>query len=76
MNVGFVGIILDDKKGLRMKSCILKNASEENIKRLIENNLDTLDKMLDYLIENKIKLFRISSGFIPFASHPINKLEW
>lgn len=76
MNIGFVGIILDDKKGLRMKSCILKNASEENIKRLIENNLDTLDKMLDYLIENKIKLFRISSGFIPFASHPINKLEW
>lgn len=76
MNVGFVGIILDDKAGLRMRSCILKNANEENLKRIIENNLETLDKMLDYLILNNIKLFRISSSFIPFASHPINKLKW
>lgn len=62
--------------GLKMKSCILKNASEENLIRLIKHNLETLDKILDYNFSHGVFLFRISSGFIPFASHPINKLDW
>lgn len=33
-------------------------------------------KILDYNIENKIKVFRISSDIIAFGSHEINKLQW
>ena len=75
MNIGFVGIIFGEKE-LRTRSCILKNASVERLHNLIESNLETLDKILDYLIENKIHLFRISSGIIPFASHSANNLQW
>lgn len=76
MRIGFVGIILDDKKGIKMNSCILRTASDENLSHLIEKNIKTMDKILDYLIEKDIHLFRISSGFIPFASHPVNKIDW
>jgi UV DNA damage endonuclease len=62
--------------GLKMKSCILKNASKENIINLIKHNLEMLDKMLDYNFNHGIFLFRISSGFIPFASHPVNEIDW
>lgn len=75
MSIGYVSIVMSEA-GLNMKSCILKNASEENLIRLIKHNLETLDKILDYNFKNKVFLFRISSGFIPFASHPINKLDW
>lgn len=60
----------------RIKGCTLKNATPENLRKIIEMNLNTLDKMIDYNIENGIKLFRISSDIIPFGSHPINRLEW
>ena len=75
MNIGFVGIVLGDRE-IKMKSCILKNATQKRLKELIENNLKILDNILDYLIEKDIHLFRISSGFIPFASHPVNEIEW
>ena len=60
----------------KLKTCILKNANEENLLKLIAHNLKTLDKIIDYNIENDIKLFRISSDIIPFASSPVNKLLW
>jgi UV DNA damage endonuclease len=75
MNIGYVSIIMSEP-GLKMKSCILKNASEENLIKLIKHNLEILDKILDYNFKNKVFVFRISSGFIPFASHPINKIDW
>ncbi len=58
------------------KTCILKNASEENLLSIIEHNLNSLDGIIDYNIENNIKLFRISSGIIPFGSSPANNLPW
>ena len=58
------------------KSCILKNATEKRLKELIEMNLAGLEKIIKYNIEKSIGLFRISSGLIPFASHPINTIKW
>lgn len=58
------------------KTCILKNATEKNLLNIIEHNLNVLENMIDYNIENNIKLFRISSSIIPFGSSPANKLEW
>lgn len=59
-----------------LSKCILKNASEENIRRIIRSNLSALGSMLDYNIKNQIKLFRISSDIIPFGSHPVNQIRW
>lgn len=75
MNLGYVSIIMS-KPNLKMKSCILKNASNERLIELIKYNLNILDKLLDYNYGNNVFLFRISSGFIPFASHPINQIDW
>lgn len=62
--------------GMRQRTCILKNADPQTLEQLIGYNLDILDRILDYNLENNIKLFRISSDIIPFGSHPINTLKW
>ncbi len=58
------------------KTCTLKNANRENLLKIIEHNLYSLNNIIDYNIENNIKVFRISSDIIPFASSPINKISW
>lgn len=59
-----------------MKSCILKNATEVRLMDLTAHNLNALDHLIDYNIEQGISLFRISSDLIPFASHPVNQTPW
>ncbi|MEL7660767.1 MULTISPECIES: UV DNA damage repair endonuclease UvsE [Acetobacterium] len=59
-----------------LKTCLLKNASEEKLTELIKHNLNALEKMIDYNIENQIELFRISSSLIPFGSNPVNRIVW
>ncbi|WP_369693271.1 UV DNA damage repair endonuclease UvsE [Acetobacterium wieringae] len=59
-----------------LKTCLLKNASEEKLTELIKHNLNALEKMIDYNIENQIELFRISSSLIPFGSSPVNRIVW
>lgn len=59
-----------------LKSCILKNATPDVLSDIIANNLTHLKNSILYNIENNIKLFRISSDIIPFASHPVNTLDW
>lgn len=62
--------------GTGFSKCILKNAAEDNLRRLITANLSALEAVIDYNIENRIRLFRISSDIIPFGSHPINQIRW
>lgn len=59
-----------------LKSCILKNVSEEKLMFLISYNLKSLENIIDYNIKNNIKLFRIGSDLIPFGSSPANTLQW
>ena len=68
--------ITRDVEDTALKSCILKNASEEKLTALIANNLKALENMLAYNYENDIRLFRISSELIPFGSSPVNTLSW
>jgi UV DNA damage endonuclease len=56
--------------------CILKNAEEAKLRSVITSNLQALESIIDYNISNGIKLFRISSDIIPFASHPVNSIPW
>lgn len=54
----------------------LTNFNVENFKKTVFENLRCLLNILDYNISHKIFFFRISSETIPFASHPINKINW
>lgn len=58
------------------KTCRLCNVTENRLVELIRNNLDLLDKIIDYNIEHQIELFRISSDIIPFGSSSVNTLKW
>lgn len=75
MNIGYasktVGI-----RGTKIRSITLKNASEKNLIEVISHNLSSLDKIIDYNIENKINFFRISSDIIPLATRPEMTVKW
>lgn len=75
MNIGYACLTVG-VKGTKLKSCTLRNALPEVLETLIQSNLEVLNNMLDYNINNSIKLFRISSDIIPFGSHPVNNLNW
>ena len=59
-----------------IRSVIQKNATTERVMEVIDYNLQSFENMIDYNIKNKIKLYRISSGLIPFGSSPVNQLDW
>ncbi|QII82377.1 UV DNA damage repair endonuclease UvsE [Jeotgalibaca arthritidis] len=59
-----------------IRSVIQKNATTERLMEVIDYNLQSFENMIDYNIKNKIKLYRISSGLIPFGSSPVNQLDW
>jgi len=75
VNIGYACLTI----GVRdtdQKSCLMKNAEEEKLSELISHNLNSLENIIDYNINNSIKLFRISSDIIPFGSSPVNELSW
>lgn len=54
----------------------LKSYSEDKLIEKIKNNLECLNRILEYNVKNNLLFFRISSDLIPFASHPICKYNW
>ncbi len=62
--------------GTEQKSCIMKNATTERLMDLFWTNLNALENIIHYNIRMDIRLFRISSGLIPFGSSPVNLLPW
>lgn len=75
MNIGYACLIIG-VPGTQQRTCTIKNAVPDALVSLIQSNLEALDKILDYNIQNGIKLFRISSDIIPFGSHPVNTVKW
>lgn len=75
MNIGYACLLVGVGE-TNIKSCTMKNASEENLLNIIKWNLKSLDKIIDYNIKNNIRFFRISSDMIPFGSSPVNRIEW
>jgi UV DNA damage endonuclease len=54
----------------------LASYSENRLVQTLKNNLIHLNQILKYNVKNNLLFFRISSDLIPFASHPICKLNW
>jgi UV DNA damage endonuclease len=54
----------------------LKSYSKKLLTQKVENNLDCLQKTLEWNKNHNLLFFRIGSGLVPFASHPINKFNW
>ncbi len=75
MSIGYACLAIA-VPGSEMKTCTLKNASEERLFALIAHNLSALEILIDYNILNGIKLFRISSDLIPFGSSAARELPW
>lgn len=75
MSIGFaclaLGVFHSDYRTMR-----LDNISEDKLKEIIVYNIESLNKIIDYNIDNEISLFRISSDIIPFGSSPLNELKW
>lgn len=75
MGIGYA-CLTEGVEGIKYKACRKENASDENLKEAIDNNLAALDKMLDYNIKSGVRMMRITSDIIPFGSHPVNRLRW
>lgn len=75
MRIGYACLALG-VPGSGMRSIIMKNATPEKLREVIGHNLYALEHLIDYNIENGIRLFRISSDLIPFGSSPVNGLAW
>lgn len=73
--LGFVASVLS-KDISTSRTCRLKNATQPRIRELITENLTALDRVITFLDRQQILLYRITSNLIPFASHPINPIEW
>lgn len=75
MSIGYACLTIG-VQNTNFKSCNAKSVNDEILLDLISHNLNSLENIIDYNIENNIKLFRISSDLIPFGSSPINNLSW
>lgn len=61
----------------KQKTCRKASATEEHLSSLIEHNLTALKHIIEFNGQHQIRLFRISSDIIPFASDKeVNTLNW
>ncbi len=73
--LGFVASVLSEDLSTS-RTCRLKNATALRLRELIDANLSALDRVVTFLDREHIGLYRLSSGVIPFGSHPVNTVPW
>lgn len=75
VRLGFVASVLSENL-TTSRTCRLSNATPLRLRELTAENLAALDRVLSFLDQHDIRLYRISSNIIPFASHAINTVKW
>lgn len=73
--IGFACKIVGEPQ-IKMRNCILRNATSEKLTEISNHNLICLERMVNYCAENQIHLMRIGSDIIPFASHRDVIFDW
>lgn len=73
--LGFVASVLSENLSTS-RTCRVRNATPLRLRELIDDNLAALDRVVTFLERERIGLYRISSGLIPFASHEVNRVPW
>jgi len=63
-------------EGTKIRTCRLKNATGQRVLEITAANLKALERLIDYNAGAGIRLFRISSDIVPFASHPSAAPRW
>jgi UV DNA damage endonuclease len=54
----------------------LANATPGRLLELAAANIDALEAILRWNVAHDVRVFRISSGTIPFGGHPVNGVPW
>ncbi|MDD4212519.1 MAG: UV DNA damage repair endonuclease UvsE, partial [Bacilli bacterium] len=75
MSIGYASLTVHVRKG-QFRTCQLSTCTPERLQEVIAHNVKVLESVIDYNIENDIKLYRISSDLIPFGSSSVNTLDW
>lgn len=73
--LGFVASMLTEDLSTS-RTCRLCNATPERLRDLTAGNLTAPARVLAFLEAHRIRLCRISSNVIPYASHRINTTRW
>jgi UV DNA damage endonuclease len=76
MRVGYPCICLGDETLRCQRTTVLRNATPERLRGLIQENLDGLQAILRFNEERGYRLFRLGNAFVPFASHAVNEIPW
>ena len=74
-HLGFVASVLTEDL-TTSRTCRLSNATPSRLREFTAQNLAALDQVFTFLERNDIRLYRVSSNLIPFASHPVNTTRW
>jgi UV DNA damage endonuclease len=75
MAIGYACLVLG-VPATAMHTCNARNADDQKLRGITLQNLQALEKIMDYNIGNGIRLFRLSSDLVPFGSHFLNKQHW
>lgn len=73
--LGFVASVLTENLSTS-RTCRLRNVTAERIRALVDANLTALEAVIRFLVQHQIRLYRISSNLIPYASHAVNDVCW